>query len=41
MKNLVSQKHPGFSSELVKVIKEVWVKEILGEYCKSLICLVN
>ena len=37
MKDLVSQKHPGSSSELVKVIKEVWVKEILGEYCESLI----
>ena len=37
MKDLVSQKHPGSSSELVKVIKEVWVKEISGEYCESLI----
>ena len=37
MKDLVSQKHPGFSSELVKIIKEVWVKEISGEYCESLI----
>ena len=33
MKDLVSQKQPGSSSELVKVIKEVWVKEISGEYC--------
>ena len=43
MKDLVSQKHPGSSSELVKVIKEVWVKEISGEYCESLIsvCLSN
>ena len=37
MKDLVSQKHPGPSSELVKIIKEVWVKEISGEYCKFLI----
>ena len=36
MKNLVSQKNPGSSSELGKVIKEVWVKEI-SEYCESLI----
>ena len=33
----MSQKHPGSSSELVKVIKEVWVKEISGEYCESFI----
>ena len=37
MKDLVSQKHPGSSSKIVKVIKEVWVKEISGKYCKSLI----
>ena len=37
MKNLVSQKHTGSSSELVKVIKEVWVKEISGEHGESLI----
>ena len=37
MKDLVSQKHSGSSSELVKVIKEVWVKEISGEYYEFLI----
>ena len=37
MKDLVSQKHLGPSSELVQVFKEVWVKEILGEYRESLI----
>ena len=37
MKNLVSQKQPGSSSELVKTIKEVWVRKILGGYCQSLI----
>ena len=36
VKDLMSQKQPGSSSELVKVIKEVWVKEISGEYCESL-----
>ena len=34
MKDLVSQKQPGSSS----VIKEGWVKEIFGEYSKSLMC---
>ena len=37
IKDLVSQKHPGSSSELVKVIKEGWVKEISGKYCESFI----
>ena len=37
MKNLVSQKQPGSSSELVKVIKEMWVKEISGKHFESLI----
>ena len=37
VKDLMSQKQPGSSSKLVKVIKEVWVKEISGEYCESLI----
>ena len=37
IKNLVSKKQPGSFSELVKVITEVWVKEIYGEYCESLI----
>ena len=29
MKNKVSEKQPTSDAELVKVIKEVWVKEIL------------
>ena len=37
MKDLMSQKHPRSSSELIKAIKEVWVKEISGEYCEFLI----
>ena len=37
VKNLMSQNQPGSSSELVKVIKEVWAKEISREYCESLI----
>ena len=37
LKDFVSQKHPGSSSELVKVIKEVWLKKILGKYCEYLI----
>ena len=37
MKDLVSQKHTGSFSELIKVIKEMWAKKISGEYCKSLI----
>ena len=37
MKNKVSQKQPTSDAELVKVIKEVWVKEISKEYCQSLI----
>ena len=32
----MSQKQPESSSELVKVIKEMWVKEISGEYCECL-----
>ena len=32
MKDLVSQKQPGSSSELAKVIKEVWVEEISGVF---------
>ena len=36
-KDLISQKQPVSSSKLVKVIKEVRVKEISGEYCESLI----
>ena len=34
MKDLVSQKQPG---SLSKFFKELWVKEISGEYCESLI----
>ena len=37
MKNKVSEKQPLSGTELVKVIKEVWVKEISKEYCQSLI----
>ena len=37
MKNKVSEKQPKSGAELVKVIKEVWVKEISKEYCQSLI----
>ena len=33
----MSKKQPKSFSELVKVITEVWVKEILGKYCESLI----
>ena len=37
MKNEVSEKQPLIGAELVKAIKEVWVKEISKEYCQSLI----
>ena len=37
MKNKVSEKQPTSGAELVKVIKEAWVKEISKEYCQSLI----
>ena len=37
MKNKVSEKQPLCGAELVKAIKEVWVKEISKEYCQSLI----
>ena len=37
MKNKVSEKQPLSGAELVKAIKEVWVKEISKEYCQSLI----
>ena len=37
MKNKVSEKQPTSGAELVKVIKEVRVKEISKEYCQSLI----
>ena len=36
MKDLVSQKQQGSSLEFVEAIKELWVKEISGEYCESL-----
>ena len=36
MKNKVSEKQPLSGVELVKAIKEVWVKEISKEYCQSL-----
>ena len=37
MKNKVSEKQPLSGAELVKAIKEVWVKEKSKEYCQSLI----
>ena len=37
MKNEVSEKQPLSGAELVKSIKEVWVKEISKAYCQSLI----
>ena len=37
MKNKVSEKQPLSGAELVKAIKEVWVKEISKEYCQNLI----
>ena len=37
MKNKISEKQPTSGAELVKVIKEVCVKEISKEYCHSLI----
>ena len=37
MKNKVSKEQPPFDAELVKVMKEVWVKEISKEYCQRLI----
>ena len=37
IKNKVSEKQPTSGAELVKVIKEVWVKEISKEFCQSLI----
>ena len=37
MKNKVSEKQPLSGAELLKAIKEVWVKEIFKEYCQSLI----
>ena len=37
MKNKVSEKQPLSGAELVKAIKEVWVKEISKEHCQSLI----
>ena len=37
MKNKVSEKQSLSGAELVKAIKEVWVKEVSKEYCQSLI----
>ena len=36
-KNKMSEKQPSSSAELVKVAKEIWVKEMSKEYCQSLI----
>jgi len=35
MKNAVAQKHPSSAKDLVKVIKEVWVKEISQQFCRN------
>ena len=35
MKNTVAQKHPSSAKDLVKVIKEVWVKEISQQFCRN------
>ena len=35
MKNKVAKKHPSSAKDLVKVIKELWVKEISQEFCKN------
>ena len=37
MKNKVLEKQPLSGAELVKAMKEVWVKEISKKYCQSLI----
>jgi len=37
MKNKVAEKHPSSAKDLVKVIKEVWVKEISQEFCRNLV----
>ena len=37
MKNKMSEKQPFSGAEMVKAIKEVWVKEISKDYCQSLI----
>jgi len=35
MKNKVAEKRPSSAKDLVKVIKEVWVKEISQEFCRN------
>ena len=37
MKNKVDEKHPSSAKDLVKVIEEVWVKEISQEFCRNLV----
>ena len=37
MKNTVFEKHPSSAKDLVKVIKEVLVKEISEEFCRNLV----
>ena len=37
MKNKVAEKHPPSAKNLVKVIEEVWVKEISQEFCRNLV----
>jgi len=37
MKNKVAEKHPSSAKDLVKVIKEVWVKEISQQFCRNLV----
>ena len=37
IKNKVAEKHASSAKDLVKVIKEVWVKEIFQEFCRNLV----
>ena len=37
MKNKVTEKHPSSAKDIVKVIKEAWVKEISQEFCRNLV----
>ena len=37
IKNKVAEKHPSSAKDLVKMIKEVWVKEISQEFCRNLV----
>lgn len=37
LKDKVSEKQPGSAMELEKAIKEVWVRDLSAEYCRSLV----